>query len=121
MAFIRWFLGKIILTLDFLTTPKGLKRDATIQSEVDKQTQALELYQFHACPFCVKVRRQMKRLSLNIDLRDAKNDDQYRNELQEQGGKVKVPCLKITEEDGSIKWLYESNDINQYLADRFAS
>jgi glutathione S-transferase len=43
-----------------------------------------------------------------------KNDEQYRQELLEQGGKVKVPCLRI-EQDGQVKWLYESNDIIAYL------
>lgn len=119
MAVIRWILGKIILLIDFITTPKGIKRSAEAQQAVDAATQDLALYQFQACPFCVKVRRQMKRLSLNIALRDARNDTQYREELLQQGGKVKVPCLKITETDGSVRWLYESNDINAYLTERF--
>ncbi|WP_136681264.1 glutaredoxin domain-containing protein [Neptunomonas sp. XY-337] len=119
MAVIRWILGKIILLIDFITTPKGIKRSAEAQQAVDAATQDLALYQFQACPFCVKVRRQMKRLSLNIALRDAKKDTQYREELLQQGGKVKVPCLKITDADGSVRWLYESNDINAYLTERF--
>jgi glutathione S-transferase len=60
------------------------------------------------------VRRSIKREGLKIETRDAKNDEQYRQELLEQGGKVKVPCLRI-EQDGQVKWLYESNDIIAYL------
>ena len=73
-----------------------------------------KLYQFKACPFCVKVRRAIKREGLNIETRDAKNNEQYRQELLEQGGKVKVPCLRI-EKNGQVQWLYESNDIIAYL------
>ncbi|QEQ95549.1 glutathione S-transferase N-terminal domain-containing protein [Neptunomonas concharum] len=121
MAFIRWFLGKIILTLNFLTPPKGIKRSPEAQAQVDKQTRLLALYQFHACPFCVKVRRAMKRFSLDIELRDAKNNDTFRQELLENGGRVKVPCLRITNDDGSVSWMYESNDIIRYLEQRFVS
>lgn len=121
MAFIRWFLGKIILTLNFLMPPKGIKRSPEAQAQVDKQTRLLALYQFHACPFCVKVRRAMKRFSLDIELRDAKNNDTFRQELLENGGRVKVPCLRITNDDGSVSWMYESNDIIRYLEQRFVS
>ena len=119
MAFIRWFLGKILLTLNFLTTPRGIKRTPDEQVQIDKQTHQLALYQFHACPFCIKVRRAMKRYSLNIELRDAKKAGQFRDELLEQGGQVKVPCLRITNEDGSVSWMYESNDIIRYLEQTF--
>ena len=121
MAFIRWFLGKLILSINFLTTPRGLKRTADEQAQTDKQTHQLALYQFNACPFCIKVRRAMKRYSLNIELRDAKNNEAFRHELLEQGGRIKVPCLRITNEDGSVGWMYESNDIIRYLEQKFVN
>ena len=80
------------------------------QAQLDQQTSQFKLYQFKACPFCVKVRRAIKREGLNIETRDAKNNEQYRQELLEQGGKVKVPCLRI-EKNGQVQWLYESNDL----------
>ncbi len=119
MAYIRWSLGKIILMLNFLTTPRGIKRTPEKQAQIDKQTRFLALYQFHACPFCVKVRRAMKRSSLNIEVRDAKKAGQFRQELLEQGGQIKVPCLRITNDDGSVSWMYESNDIIRYLEKKF--
>jgi len=60
------------------------------------------------------VRRAIKRESLKIETRDAKSNEQYRQELLEQGGKVKVPCLRI-EQNGQVTWLYESNDIIAYI------
>lgn len=120
MKFIRWFLGRIILLVDFVTTPKGVKRDPKLQAQIDEKAASLSLYQFHACPFCVKVRRAMKRNSLNIELRDAKVDGIHRQELLEQGGKVKVPCLRIDQGD-KVTWLYESNDIIAFLEKEVAS
>jgi len=106
---IRWVLGQIILFGDWLTRPKPPQRTPEAQAALDAQTANLALYQFRLCPFCVKVRRAIHRLGLNIELRDALNDPQYRAELIEQGGQRKVPCLRI-EENGETRWLYESSD-----------
>jgi len=121
MVVIRWILGRIILLLDFIFTPRGVKRSAPQQAIADEQCLSLALYQFAACPFCVKVRRQMKRLSLNIELRDVKNNAQFNTELTEQGGRHKVPCLRITKANCSVQWLYESSDINAYLTQQFST
>ena len=81
---------------------------------------SLSLYQYEACPFCVKVRRGMKKLGLDIELRDAK-DGKIEKELIEQGGQDQGPCLRIQKNDGSVQWMYESSDILEYLAKRFGS
>ena len=54
---------------------------------------SLALYQYNACPFCVKVRRQMRRQSLHIQTVDAKQEE-YKRQLENQGGAIKVPCLR---------------------------
>jgi len=78
----------------------------------------LALYQFYACPFCVKTRRAIHRLNVPIELRDAQNDPLHRQALQEGGGSIKVPCLRIEGQDGAT-WMYESSDIIGYLNRRF--
>ena len=118
---VRWILGQIIIFIDWITRPKPLQRSAEAQAEVDKQTANMALYHFQMCPFCVKTRRQIHRLGLNIENRDARYDEKWNQELIEQGGKYQVPCLKITREDGSVEWMYESTDINQYLEERFSA
>ncbi len=116
MIIIRKFVGAIILFFNWVFTPRGIKREEKSQIQIDKKTSKLKLYQFNACPFCVKVRRSMKRMSLNIETRDAKNNEKYRQELQENGGRVKVPCLRIEDNEGKHTWMYESNDIIEYLS-----
>jgi glutaredoxin len=120
LKFIRWFLGLIILTLDSLFSPTALVRAPEKQSEVDVATKSLALYQFEGCPFCVKVRRQIKRLGVNIELRDAQNDPKWRQELIAGGGELQVPCLRI-EEAGNVRWMYESDAINAWLAEKFGT
>ena len=119
MKMIRKIVGTIILFLDRVFTPKSMVREPETQKRVDEATKSLKLYQYHACPFCVKVRRAMKRLNLDIELRDAKKGGLYRDELLKFGGKGRVPCLKIEEENGSETWMYESSDIVAYLEQRF--
>jgi glutathione S-transferase len=113
-------IGSIIIFLDWITSPKGLKRDANIQTEVDSKTSKLKLYQFYSCPFCVKVRRAMKKMSLNIETRDAKNNPQFREELETHGGRIKVPCLRIEDDNGGYTWMYESTDIVKYLSEKYS-
>jgi len=115
MKIIRWVLGRLILIIDYLTRPKKIIRIESQQIKIDEILKNHSLYQFHACPFCVKIRRYLRKNSLNIDIRDAKNDKKYRSELKELGGKIQVPCLRI-ENNNNIIWLYESNDIINYIS-----
>lgn len=120
MQVIRFILGRIILLLNWVFTPRGVKRNPDQQAAVNEQTAALALYQYQACPFCVKVRRAMKSQSLNIETRDIKRSDQARDELLSGGGDLKVPCLRIETPDQGVQWMYESSDIINYLEGRFA-
>ena len=99
--------------------PRVEKRNPDEQTEVSKAAAGLTLYQFKACPFCVKVRRETKRLSVPLKTRDAKRDEEAKEELLTGGGKVKVPCLRIQKGDGDVEWMYESKDIINYLQQRF--
>jgi glutaredoxin len=117
---IRWPLGQLILLIDFLTSPRTPERTAEEQARIDAQTRGMALYEFKACPFCVKTRRAMKRLGLNIELRDARGDMQWRQQLLAEGGRLQVPCLYIPQSSGDAQWLYESDDIIAYLKKRFA-
>lgn len=116
---VRWLLGQIIIFVDWITSPKPVQRAPEVQAEIDKQTATMALYQFQQCPFCVKTRRQIRRLALNIETRDARNDPKWNHELISEGGKYQVPCLKIIPTNGSVKWLYESTEINDYLCKKF--
>ena len=117
---VRAIVGPILLAGDWLTSPKGIVREAAAQQNIDARTKDLVMYQFKTCPFCIKTRRAIKRLSLNIEQRDALRDPQTRRELLEGGGEIKGPCLRIPGEAGQATWLYESDDIIEYLETSFA-
>lgn len=119
MSVIRTVLGWIIVFFDYVTRPSPIERAPEEQEEVERQLKDLTLYQFFGCPFCVKVRRAAHRLNLTLEYRDARNDQEHREQLESEGGKVQVPCLRIDRGD-RVEWLYESDDIIDFLETKFA-
>ena len=79
----------------------------------------MSLYQFKACPFCVKVRRKLRKYSLNIELKDAKNNNLNRNNLKTLRRKIKSSLPK----NRLLKMIFngwvESKEIINYLETEF--
>ncbi len=117
MKIVRLVLGKIILAVEFVTTPKGVRREEVVQQKIDADMSRYSLYQYAACPFCVKVRYAMKKQSLKVQLVNAK-ESKHGTDLIAHGGEMKVPCLRINNESGDDTWLYESDDIIRFLNQR---
>ena len=116
---LRWPLGQIVILVDWLTRPKMPEFTPEQRQQLDTATASMALYQFRQCPFCVKTRRTIRRLGLNIEARDARNDPRWNQELISEGGKYQVPCLRLEKADGSHEWLYDSKTIISYLEKRF--
>lgn len=117
---LRIVLGPFMLLGEWLARPQGLVRTPAAQVQVDAACRQLALYQFKTCPFCIRVRQEMRRLSLAIERRDAQHAGPRRDELIAGGGRAMVPCLRITDAAGNSEWLYESGAIIDYLRGRFA-
>ena len=103
IKFIREALGRLIILVDLITRPRKQKRSPEAQANVEAEIGNYALYQFYACPFCVKTRR----------------GSEHRAALLSGGGAVKVPCLRI-QKDGQDTWMYESSEIIKYLEQKFA-
>jgi len=111
--------GGLFAFISFLTRPRKIKRSAELQLQAAEKAATMSLYQYFACPFCIKTRRAIHRLNIPVEYRDAQpRDGEYRRELAQEGGQIKVPCLRI-EQDDKVIWLYESNDIITYLNQQF--
>ena len=115
MPILIWF----ILLSDALLGRKPKERARDAQARTDAATASLRLYHFQACPYCRKVRRDIRLLGLNIAQADIKLDPQAKRDLLAGGGDKMVPCLRI-EEGESVRWLYQSKSISAYLSERFA-
>ena len=112
---LRRIIGPIMLLINKITMPKGVQRAVDEQRKLNEITKNYVIYQFKTCPFCIKVRRELARQSLNIEIRDAQHNADYREQLLQGGGKIKVPCLRIKNRESRIIWLYESDAIIQHL------
>ncbi len=112
---VRALLTPLMLLWERLPVRNKVVRDPADQRSIDEKTAHLVLYDFRTCPFCIKVRRAARRLSLNLETRDAQHDEKNREELLSGGGEIKVPCLRITDAQGNVTWLYESDAIISYL------
>lgn len=117
IRFIRLLLGYGIVGLDAIIPVVTVRR--VDQQLIDKHAPNLILYEFYLCPFCVRVRRMLRRLNMTIDIRDANRVPAFNDELLRGGGRVQVPCLRI-EREGTVTWMYESKAINQYLLSQFS-
>ncbi len=116
---LRVVLGPVMLLKERLTRPAGLVRALAAQDIIDKQCESLVLYHYKTCPFCMKVRQEMRRLSLPIQRIDAQPEGSDREALRQGGGLAKVPCLRIKDDAGNSQWLYDSDKIVAYLRGRF--
>ena len=120
MKLIRKVLGFLILMLDRIFTPAPeVSRSSGEQSTLDTKVSGWTLYHLEACPFCVKVRRELKRLAINLPLKEINADPRNHEELM-AGGKIdQVPCLRYIDESDAEHWMYESTDINAFLRSTF--
>ncbi|AEB07886.1 glutaredoxin [Coriobacterium glomerans PW2] len=74
----------------------------------------LELYYMPTCPFCRRVLNYMEVHNIDIPRHDITSEPTARTTLEEQGGKMQVPCLFI-----NGKPLFESDDIITFLETAF--
>ncbi|MCW8963741.1 MAG: glutathione S-transferase N-terminal domain-containing protein [Gammaproteobacteria bacterium] len=111
----------LVLIAEKLFNPPPIIREPMVQQGIDRETANMAIYEYRACPFCMKTRRALRRLSLRIELRDALKNAEHKKDLLEQGGKIQVPCLRISSEDGEDTWMYESSDIIQFLEDKYGA
>jgi glutaredoxin len=63
---------------------------------------------------CARVRRTIRRLGLEVELRDVMLSPRHREELQQTAGDVEVPCLVI---GGTI--IHRADEIEKYLRLRY--
>jgi len=111
--------GGLMAFISFLTWPRKIKRSPEAQDKINNIAKNMSVYQYFACPFCIKLRRTVHRLNIPVEYRDAQvRGGEHRNTLEAEGGQTKVPCLRI-DEDGKTTWLYESKAIVAYLNERF--
>lgn len=72
------------------------------------------LYFNNYCYFCHKVLAVLRNREHQIELRNIA-EASYHTELIEGGGKGQVPCLMVQSAGQGQHWMYESNEIINYI------
>lgn len=106
--------------INFLFRSKAPIRTQEQQIQVKLKAENILLYYKNTCPFCLIVKSKIKKLAINIELKNIIKNEQAYNELVKGGGKPTVPCLKIEGKEKTT-WLYESSDITAYLEAEFST
>lgn len=92
---VRLVLTPFVLAAHAMSRGKAIERPPQQQDLVQAAAANLTLYHFPTCPFCLKVRRKLHRLNINVALADAQHDATARELLKTSGGKLQVPALHI--------------------------
>lgn len=85
-----------------------------------KQIEGHDPYYFSTCPYCIIVRLALLWMGLRIPLHDIIFHPENKSELISGGGTGQVPCLRIENESGDVRWMYEAIDIICYLREKLA-
>ena len=85
-----------------------------------KQIEGHQLYPYSGCLSCVIVRLALWRLGLKVPLKNIISQPGNNVDLIAGGGKSQVPCLRIENENGAVRWIYESTEIIRYLKTELA-
>ncbi len=80
-------------------------------------SESYALYHYPSCPYCAIVRRFLDDAGIEIELRNIHADPQALHDLRSGGGSRTVPCLRI-QRGTAVQWLYESQDIIDYLREK---
>jgi len=75
------------------------------------QTYDITLYYSPQCPYSKKVLSYLKQSGIKIPMKNVRGDSAARDELQQRGGHLVVPCLIVNGEA-----IYDSNDIIDWLS-----
>lgn len=76
------------------------------------------LYYYDSCGFCRRVLAALPNIKVEVEKRNVQQEPKWRQEQAKATGRTQVPCLKITDDNGSEQWLFESADIINYLQQR---
>ncbi len=79
----------------------------------------LILYYFDSCPYCHVVINHLNKKGIMIEARDIKKNQVYNMELAQGGGRSVVPCLRVEVNENEYEWIYDSNQINTFINQRY--
>jgi Glutathione S-transferase len=119
LKLVRRCIGLAVHCLEVMTRPEPIVRSERERKLLAQEVKGLRLYDYRGCPFSFNVRRTLHRLNLDIPYCDIRKCQVHHDDLLSKYGRIHVPVLRIDTADG-VQWLDDSQQIIQYLNQRFA-
>jgi glutaredoxin-related protein len=116
---VRRTVGHAVNLFGWLTRPEQIVRTEQERKLLAAALKGLRLYDYKTCPKSLKLRQELHRLNLDLEYCDIRSSEVHRNNLLAQFGRLHAPCLRI-EEQQSVRWLDDCEQIIHYLNQRFA-
>lgn len=118
MSFVRYFKGKTLSWAYQLLPVRPVVCSVERRNAMERDSRRMQLFFSHDCPASLATQRYCQRLGLRVVEKNVARVLSYRNELLNEGGQSRVPCLRV-EEEGEVKWLYSCDSIRRFLDQRF--
>lgn len=115
----RRITGFAVNLFGWLNRPAPLQRSEQERKSLSSEIKRLRVYDYPSCPSSLKLRHALYRLNLDIQYCDIRKCQIHRDNLLSEFGRVHAPCLRI-EENQTVQWLDEPEQIIHYLNQRFA-
>lgn len=115
----RRIAGFTINLIGWFSRPVRLQRSEQERKVLSSEVKRLRVYDYPTCPSSLKLRHTLHHLNLDIQYCDIRKCQVHRDNLLSEFGRVHAPCLRI-EENQTVQWLDEPQQIIHYLNQRFA-
>lgn len=115
---VRRSIGLVVNLLAWLGRPEQIQRSDQERRQLAPLLKGLRVYDYKGCPRSLKLRQALHRLNLGIEYCDIRKCQVHHDNLLSQFGRLHAPLLRI-EENQSVRWLDDADDIIQFLDQRF--
>jgi glutaredoxin len=115
---VRSIVGFVVGVCGWVTRPAQIQRSEQDRKMLAQAVKSLRIYDYKGCPRSLKLRHTLHRLNLDIQYCDISSSQIHQNNLLTQYGHLHAPCLRI-EENQTVQWLDDAQQIIQYLNQRF--
>lgn len=115
---VRCIVGFFVGIFGWATRPAQIQRSELDRKALAQAVKSLRIYDYKGCPRSLKLRHALHRLNLDIQYCDISSSQIHQNNLLTQYGRLHAPILRI-EENHKVQWLDDSQQIIQYLNQRF--
>lgn len=119
MPWLKRSIGQVVCQLSRMLLPRQIKRDKTLQGQIDKDAAGITFYDTSASLECCIIRRVIHKLNIKVQVRDVGRHYHYCVEVLE-GGEGRLPCIRIETPREEAQWIYGRQAVQAYLEERFS-